>query len=333
MSYVELSDKIKAWIDGVHMDDNTINQIVTMASIPEVASVAVMPDAHLGIGACVGSVIVTKKVIIPASVGVDIGCGLGGVRLSLTEDDLPDDLDSLRSEIERAIPHGRSNNGGAGDRGAWSNPPASVVSAWRSKLEPRFNQILERHPKIGSHNALTHASSLGGGNHFFEVSIDEQRRIWLTVHSGSRGVGNRIGQYFITKAKEEMARIHRGLPDADLSFLEKGTEVFDDYIEAMTWAQDFALISRRLMLERALGVLRDNPKIPSFTTEKMAIESHHNYVSFENHLGEEVTPDSVIPNTEANKWKPIGRHLVFILNFSHTNNAQTYSASPFDAFV
>lgn len=286
--YIEWAPKVKAWVNGVHLDENTVNQVVTLASMPEVAAVSVMPDCHLGKGSTIGSVIITKKVILPATVGVDLGCGVNAIRTSLTASDLPESVDGLRSEIERAVPHGRTNNGQSGDRGAWSNVPASVTTIWRDRLENRFNSILEKHPKIGSHNALTHCGTQGGGNHFLEVCIDEEQRVWIMLHSGSRGVGNRIGTYFINKAKEEMARIHRGLPDQDLSFLEKGTDVFDDYIEAMTWAQDFALTNRQIMMNRALMALRDHKGIPSFTTDKVAVECHHNYVSFERHLGDDV---------------------------------------------
>ena len=288
MSYAELSPKVKAWVEGVQMDDNTREQILTTASLPEVVGMAIMPDCHLGKGSTVGSVVVTKKVVLPACCGVDIGCGMGAMRTSLTADDLPSDLSDIRSGLERAVPFGRTNNGGSGDRGAWTNVPAAVSTAWKTHLHDRFEKILEKHEKIGRHNALNHAGTGGSGNHFLEVCLDEEDRVWVMLHSGSRGVGNRIGQLFINKAKEEMARIHRGVPDPDLSFLEKGTEVFDDYIEAMTWAQDFALISRQLMMTRALQVLRDHPKLPPFTTEKTAVECHHNYVSFENHFGEEV---------------------------------------------
>jgi tRNA-splicing ligase RtcB (3'-phosphate/5'-hydroxy nucleic acid ligase) len=284
----EWSDKVKAWVDGVHLDENTRTQVLITASLPEVVAVAVMPDAHVGLGSTVGSVVVTKKVLLPACAGVDLGCGMNAVRTSLTATDLPDSLSVIRNDLERAIPFGRTNNGGAGDRGAWATPPASVTSAWRTHLEDRFNKIVEKAPKIGHHNSITHLGSGGSGNHFLEVCLDEEDRVWVMLHSGSRGVGNRIAQFYINKAKEEMTKRHRGLPNEDLSFLERGTEVFDDYVEGMLWAQDFALVSRRLMLDRALKVLRDNPKIPSFTTAKVAVECHHNYVAFENHFGEEV---------------------------------------------
>lgn len=289
MAYQELSPKVKAWINGVPFDEGTRQQVLLTASLPEVVGMAIMPDAHVGKGSTVGSVIVTKKVILPATVGVDLGCGMMAVRTTLTADDLPDNMDTIRSEIERAVPFGRTNNGGSGDRGAWGdNPPALVVSTWKNELEERFKKIVDKHEKIGTHNAMNHVGTGGTGNHFLEVCLDEDSRVWVMLHSGSRGVGNRIGTYFINKAKEEMARIHRGLPDSDLSFLEKGTEVFDDYIFAMTWAQDFALQSRRVMMQRALGVMRSHAGISSFQTEAHAVECHHNYVSFENHQGEEL---------------------------------------------
>jgi tRNA-splicing ligase RtcB len=201
------------------------------------------------------------------------------VRTTLTANDLPDNLDAIRSDIERAVPHGRTNQGQAGDRGAWANVPASNATAWQTHLHDRFEKIVDKHPKIGRHNAHNHLCSLGSGNHFIEVCLDEEDRVWVMLHSGSRGVGNRIGQLFINKAKEEMEKRHQGLPDKDLAWLDEGTEDFDDYIEAMTWAQDFAALNRKLMLDRTLDVLRKH--LPPFQMEAKAINCHHNYASHE----------------------------------------------------
>lgn len=283
--YVEYGPKVKAWVKGVAFEDAAQTQVQNCANMPFVRGVAVMPDTHFGMGATVGSVIATHKAIIPAAVGVDIGCGMVAVRTTLTAEQLPDNLEAIRLDIERAIPHGRTNNGGAGDRGAWANVPSSVDAAW-AKLDGRFNLILDKHPKLGSHNARNHLGSLGGGNHFVELCLDLEGRVWLVLHSGSRGVGNRIGQLFINKAKEEMLKAGIGLVDKDLSYLQEGSESFADYIEAMTWAQDFAMTSRSVMMERGLAALRKH--VPAFQIEKTAINCHHNYASKEVHFGEEV---------------------------------------------
>lgn len=284
-NYEWMGDGIKAWTKGVSFEQEAELQIRRAAAMPFVEGVAVMPDVHLGKGCSVGTVLATHKAIIPATVGVDIGCGMVALRLSLTASDLPDNLDNLRGRIEHAVPHGRSGNGSAAnDRGAWSNPPAGVTTAWR-KLEPRFAQIVEKSPKIGKSNNYKHLGSLGTGNHFIELCLDEDDRVWIMLHSGSRGVGNAIGQYFINEAMEEMERYHIGLPDRDLSYLVEDTDKFDNYIEAMSWAQDYAMTNREVMLERVLMVLRDDPTLPSFTMEKTAINCHHNYCTKEYHRG------------------------------------------------
>lgn len=284
--YEQFGPKVKAFTKGVLFEDAAQAQVANTASLNIVEGMAVMPDVHYGKGSTVGSVIATNRAIIPAAVGVDIGCGMVAIRTTLTANDLPDNLSAIRSDIEAAVPCGRTNNGQAGDRGAWQNVPASNATAWRDHLHDRFEAILDKHEKIGRHNAHNHLCSLGTGNHFIEICLDEEDRVWVMLHSGSRGVGNRIGQYFITKAKEEMAARHIGVPDSDLSFLEEGTDVFEDYIEAMTWGQDFAALNRKLMLERVLNVLRKH--LPSFQMESKAINCHHNYASKETHGGKDL---------------------------------------------
>jgi tRNA-splicing ligase RtcB len=281
-NYEWQGQNIKSWTKGVQFEDEAKQQVRLCAAMPFVEGVAVMPDVHAGIGATVGSVIATKGALMPAAVGVDIGCGMVAMRTTLTANDLPDSLGHIRAEIERAVPHGRTSNGGSGDRGAWANPPASVTTKWKA-LDVRFQAILAKHPKIGGHNAYHHLGTMGGGNHFVEVCLDEEDRVWVMLHSGSRGVGNRIGTYFINKAKEEMQRYHIGLADKDLSYLVEDTVIFDDYIEAMTWAQDFAAASREIMLERTVAALRKH--LPPFATDKVAINCHHNYTTREQHRG------------------------------------------------
>jgi tRNA-splicing ligase RtcB len=169
---------------------------------------AVMPDVHVGIGATIGTVLPTKEAIIPAAVGVDIGCGMMAVQTTLTADDLPDNLRGLRSELEKAIPHGRSKSRGRGsnrDVGAWSNPDDTVKDGWNTLVND-FNYITQKHPKLKNTNNLKHLGTLGTGNHFVEVCLDETNHVWIMLHSGSRGVGNAIGRYFIELAREDMRK-------------------------------------------------------------------------------------------------------------------------------
>lgn len=280
---------IKAWVNGVQLEDAARHQLDNMAQMPFIHKhVAIMPDVHWGMGATIGSVVATRGAVIPAAVGVDIGCGMIAQRTTLTASDLPDGLSSLRSELERVIPHGRTNNGMAGDRGAWSNVPAEqlrVFSGMLGDLQP----ILDKHAPIraAAERAANHLGTLGGGNHFVEVCLDEQDRVWVMLHSGSRGVGNKIGSYFIERAKEDMKKWFVSLPDADLAYIPEGSPNFSDYIKAVHWAQDFARVNREFMMAAALGALsRAVPK--AFACDCGAVNCHHNYVSFENHFGENV---------------------------------------------
>jgi tRNA-splicing ligase RtcB len=278
---------IKAWVDGVAFEDAARRQVENVANMPFVYKhVAVMPDVHWGMGATVGSVIATQGAVIPAAVGVDIGCGMVAARLDVRASELPDSLSAMRSAIERAVPHGRTANGGPGDRGAWRNPPHAVSSSW-SNLKARFDRIVEKHPKIAKSNNENHLGTLGTGNHFIEVCLDEAQNVWVMLHSGSRGVGSRIGSYFIELAREDMRRWFVNLPDMDLAYLPEGTENFDDYVVAVGWAQDYALANRALMLDAAVSALAGTlDKRVSFA--ETAVQCHHNYVSREHHFGENV---------------------------------------------
>lgn len=280
---------LKLWIKGVPVEDDAIIQLRRVAQLPFIHKhVAGMPDMHVGKGATIGSVIATKGAIIPAAVGVDIGCGMMAIRTSLTASDLPDNLSRLRTGIEAAIPHGRTANGDAKrDKGAWHNPPPPVTSRWSGLVE-RYNEILLKHPKAHSVNAPHHLGTLGTGNHFVEICLDEAQRVWVMLHSGSRGAGASLGNYFINKAKEEMERYFIGqyLPDQNLSYLVEHTELFDDYCEAVLWGQDFAAENRKAMMAAALQVLHDH--LPSFTCSEHAVNCHHNYISREHHYGENV---------------------------------------------
>lgn len=280
---------IKAWIDGVSVEAQARAQLDNIAAMPFVHKhVAIMPDVHWGMGATVGSVIPTKGAIIPAAVGVDIGCGMMAHRTSLLAADLPDNLYGVRSAIEAAIPHGRTNNGGPGDRGAWGDPKPDTLDRVRPYMDA-LAKIVAKHPKItqAAERAPIHAGTLGTGNHFVEVCLDEDDRVWLMLHSGSRGIGNRIGTYFIERAKAEMRRWFVDLPDADLAYLPEGSALFNDYWQAVAWAQGWARINRELMMTAATAALsRAVPK--PFVTDAEAVNCHHNYVSRERHFGDDV---------------------------------------------
>jgi tRNA-splicing ligase RtcB len=279
---------IKAWIHGVALENEARAQLHNVARLPFVFRwVAAMPDVHWGIGATVGSVIPTVGAIVPAAVGVDIGCGMMALRTTLTASDLPDNLHAVRSAIERAVPHGRTGNGGKGDRGAWGSVPDRPLAAWR-ELAPGFERILERHPRIGQPNHVSHIGTLGTGNHFIEVCLDEDERVWLMLHSGSRGVGNRIGSYFIELAKKDMERQLGALPDRDLAYFSEGAEHFSDYVEAVEWAQRYAMANRCVMMESVVEAVASVPGLPPFCADAEAVNCHHNYVARETHYGTEV---------------------------------------------
>jgi tRNA-splicing ligase RtcB len=279
---------IKHWTKGVEIDEGAKTQLHNIANLPFIHShIAVMPDVHWGVGATIGSVIATKGAIVPAAVGVDIGCGMMAVKTSLTASDLPDDLKALRSDIERSVPHGRTNGGKRGDRGGWHNLPLHTTQKWAS-LQTEYEHIIEKHPKAKAHNTVSHLGTLGTGNHFIEICLDENDCVWAMLHSGSRGCGNKIGMYFINKAKEEMERYFIGdhLPDKDLSYFVEHTEIFDDYVEAVGWAQKFARINREIMMEAVLQQLKIHTK--DFHTLDKAVNCHHNYINQENHFGSNV---------------------------------------------
>jgi tRNA-splicing ligase RtcB len=279
---------IKAWTRGVPVEPEAKQQLFNIASLPFIYRwIAVMPDVHLGKGATVGSVIPTTKAIIPAAVGVDIGCGMMAVRTSLNARDLPDDLHALRSAIERAVPHGRTDNGGRNDRGAWRTPPKAQLDVW-TKLEPKYSEIVAKHPKLGKGNDLNHLGTLGTGNHFIEVSLDEEENVWFVLHSGSRGVGNRIGSFFIELAKKDMQKFMINLPDKDLAYLPEGTEHFNDYVKTVHWAQSYAMSNRELMMEAIIDAVRESNLLPPFEANAEVVNCHHNYVAVEEHYGERV---------------------------------------------
>ncbi|MBV9825082.1 MAG: RtcB family protein [Alphaproteobacteria bacterium] len=276
---------VKAWIKGVPVEDAAAQQLRNIANLPFVhRHVAVMPDVHLGKGATVGSVIATKGAIVPAAVGVDIGCGMAAVRLAgARAEHLPDSLAKIRSEIEHTVPVGFAAHG----PGDWNRNAAEPLLG---KLEPWLD---EKHPKLTSHRkdpvgkvVLSQFGSLGGGNHFIELCIDEAGDLWVMLHSGSRGIGNTIGQYFIERAREELVRRDVHLPDRDLAYLCEGESLFDDYVYTVGWAQAYAAANRAEMLRRVLVVLHRH--LPPFREREEAVNCHHNYVVPEEHFGETV---------------------------------------------
>jgi tRNA-splicing ligase RtcB len=280
---------IKAWTHGVAIEDAARKQLVNLSMLPIVfRHVAVMPDVHFGIGATVGSVVPTQGAIIPAAVGVDIGCGMMAVETSLEAAQLPDNLKNLRLAIEEAVPHGRTHNGGRGDRGAWGKLPAPTEKAWKA-LQREYTEITDKHRKIGQGNDANHLGTLGTGNHFIEVCLDERDHVWFMLHSGSRGVGNRIGSYFIELAKQDMHHQLKNLPDKDLAYLREGTTHFDDYVQAVGWAQRYAMTNRQLMMSAVIDAAkRKDSGLPRFELGEMAVNCHHNYVEREEHFGENV---------------------------------------------
>jgi len=267
------------------IEQEAMQQLRNLAHLEFVHShIAVMPDVHVGKGATVGSVIPTKSAIIPAAVGVDIGCGMNAVRLSLTASDLPDSLRTLRSVVEQQVPVGFNMH--------------KQNQAKNSTLDPlgkRLRPITDKHPgllkmlKGFERTWAKQLGTLGGGNHFIELCLDENNNVWVMLHSGSRGIGNCIGQYFINLAKKERQSRFGHVPDRDLSYFAEGSDSFADYVEAVDWAQDYALENRREMMRLVIKAMQSpQAGLPRFQLTKEAINCHHNYVNEEVHFGEQV---------------------------------------------
>ncbi|MGN7948644.1 RtcB family protein [Microbacterium sp. 22215] len=271
-----LSTRLLSWASLI--DEKTLDQALTTARMPFIhPHLALMPDAHLGKGATVGSVIPTLGAIIPAAVGVDIGCGMIAVRTQFTKDDLAGrDLAELREQIERAIPlsAGRYNN--------------KVVAT----AEPRIAELealAETNgfdPESYAKNWRLQLGTLGSGNHFIEVSVDELDRVWLFLHSGSRGVGNKIAGHHITVAQRLAKQWWIELPDPDLAYLVEGTPEFTRYIRELRWAQRFALLNREEMMDRVARQLSEFLGTP--VDEQERINCHHNFTESEKHFGKQV---------------------------------------------
>ncbi|WP_454725806.1 RtcB family protein [Delftia acidovorans] len=284
---VENGVPIKMWTKGVPVEDEARRQLENAARLPVVFKhVAAMPDVHLGIGATVGSVIPTIKAIIPAAVGVDIGCGMMAAKTTLRAEDLPDSLGPLRSAIEQAVPHGSVPRHRGRDPGSWENPPVSVDQVWAT-LADEFDLLCELHPRLANTNNRKHLGTLGSGNHFIEICLDEAGFVWFMLHSGSRGVGNAIGTHFIELAKKDAELHQRNLPDKDLAYFEEGARYFGDYVRGVSWAQKFAMRNREVMMANLIATVRKVIAKP-FESHVEAVNCHHNYVQQERHFGQDV---------------------------------------------
>lgn len=271
---------VKIWTDDV--DDNSKRQLANIASLPFIHHhVAAMPDVHLGIGATIGSVIATDQAIIPAAVGVDIGCGMVACRLTLSGDDLDEkSLKAVFDQISRDVPVGRGMHN---NRHAFEETARSFAAG--------LNRIVEKHPVLdkticGTSKWIKQLGTLGGGNHFIEVCLDESNQVWVMLHSGSRGIGNAMAEYFIGLARQDMERRMIHLPDRDLAYFPEGTDHFEDYVEAVHWAQEYALQNRRCMLDLVLAALKRH--LPAFEVSGEVVNCHHNYVAREFHYDADV---------------------------------------------
>ncbi len=257
-------------------------QLVNLSRLPIIHHhVAAMPDVHAGIGATVGSVIATHRAIIPAAVGVDIGCGIIATRTSLTANDLDEPrLKRIFDQVSRDVPVGRDQH-----------PEARALTAAAKPFGRSLRRILDQHPSLEKRfprtkNWVCQMGTLGGGNHFIEVCLDEANHVWVMLHSGSRGIGNAIGTYFIELARRDAERRELRLPDRDLAYFEEGAEHFGEYVEAVGWAQGYAAANRHAMVELVLDALRRH--LPAFKVTSEVVNCHHNYVERERHYGADV---------------------------------------------
>ncbi len=287
-TYETKGKPLKLWDTEEPFEESAMAQLRNVAELSFIHShVAGMADVHCGIGVAIGSVVPMKHAVIPAAVGVDIGCGMMAVQTTLKGKDLPDNLHGVREAIEKAVPVGRTDRGGPNDRGAWHDTPPELLKIWKG-MEGAYHKITEKHPKARARNQERHLGTLGTGNHFIEMCLDEEDHVWALLHSGSRGPGNRIGNYFIEKAKEEIERQGRTkeLPDLNLAYLQESSPLFADYIEAVLWAQNFALENRKAMMRATLRGMQSI--LPPFEETQLAVNCHHNYVVEENHFGADV---------------------------------------------
>lgn len=278
---------VKMWVGDMAIEDAALEQIRNISALPILAGhMAIMPDVHMGKGATVGSVIPTRSAVIPAAVGVDIGCGMAAVMTSLTASDLPDSLFSLRNALERAIPVG-FNEHKKGIPGV-TGPYADVLRKNLKKTMDSFEHLalLSKLGRADFNKIGRQIGTLGGGNHFIEICLDTENRVWIMLHSGSRGIGNQIGSVAIDLAKEQAARRDWGLADKDLAWLDEGTPEFDAYIEAMHWAQDYARFNRDTMMNLVVSAMKK--KFPDMKLLGEVVNCHHNFTSIEEHFNEKM---------------------------------------------
>jgi tRNA-splicing ligase RtcB len=264
------------------LEQGTRDQAVMTARMPFIhPHVALMPDAHLGLGATVGSVIPTLRAVIPAAVGVDIGCGMIAVRTQYTADQLPADRQRLREAIERAVP---LSAGAANRKVSRKHTERRLEELTREAEEAGFD------PSSYTRNWVLQLGTLGSGNHFIEVTVDEEQRVWLFLHSGSRGVGNKIAQRHIQVAQRLCARWQIDLPHRDLAYLAEDTDEFWAYIRQMRWAQHYALLNREEMMDRVVGQFAEWVGLGSAdeVDRQEEINCHHNYTEQEQHFGRTV---------------------------------------------
>ncbi len=271
---------VKIFTDKV--ENQALTQLKNLSQLDIVHShIAVMPDVHAGIGATVGTVIPTYQAIIPAAVGVDIGCGMNALRLSIKAHQLPDHLREIRNSIERAVPVGFG-----------AHKMISARTAACRSLQQGVDKLFAQHPtllkmmKCPEETWVKQMGTLGSGNHFIELCIDENKDVWVMLHSGSRGIGNAIGRYFIQRAKKDMQQHQLNLPDRDLAYFSEGSANFSAYVEAVQWAQEYARLNRQEMMGLVLRAIA--PHLPNFQVTQEAINCHHNYVQKEMHFGKEV---------------------------------------------
>lgn len=319
---------IHTWIEGVPVEKDVILNAMLISEIPFVKHIAIMPDAHKGKGADIGSVIATEGYIVPSLVGADICCGISCVKTSLKEDDIPEKTrHNLRIEIEKNVPSGRTNNGGKGDKGAWDIIPTHIQNIWNDNLKERFENICKKYPEIARSNNLNHLGTIGSSNHFAEISVDEEGCVWVMTHTGSRGIGAKIGSFFTNKAKEFYEGVSKNqkyenerlvkeytlseefknlnkeekreaivnfrnkicfnrieVPNSDLVYLKEGTEIFDDYLECVSFCHEFAKWNRSIIINNMIIAMKK--VIGEFNTEEM-ISCHHNFVEKETHFDKE----------------------------------------------
>lgn len=283
---------VKAWVDGVEFEEQALKQALNVSSLPFIYKhVAAMSDSHWGNGCNVGAVIATRKVVIPATVGVDLSCGVIAAKLPLNVSQLIN-LPKIREEIEKAIPHGRTDHGGNNDKGSWGWDSPKIIGSYWGQIESNLDKLIERHPKIDKRNARRQLSSLGTGNHFISIcTSDKDSNVWVMLHSGSRGIGNQIGSYFIELAKQDMRKYFINLPDENLAYIPEGTEYFDDYIEGMEWAKRYAELNRELMLRFTVEALYKALNINQTYDEisfPYLVRCNHNFTALENHFGQNV---------------------------------------------